>query len=726
VVSEKTLSFDEVLSGINSGKNGEDQAEDEVRKLPKEFVEMLKSLDRLLSIGSYYQSGHERYQEVAREAFAAVTSVMGPNKALYIEVAKEGFWIEDAFLEAEAREVHRLHEILEPLNIAEVEITKEVSAEDLHQAMTALKQQHNNLGAVDSYKEVTIHGLPDTFRTTDRSLYVRTRGRNRGPTGTRDLAEAMGDFREIPDAMLVDTPEGQSLEREFLNIVGTIMQTGDPTKLKDAESDEERDRIISEWIPDSKVKAIKAILRSLERTNSDPMMLESLIGHAQKALELIGDPLLVEMVFQRLRKEAADRASSSKLLLENRPKPRNPKKRPIKYTMTTEQMTEVIDGLAEIAEFPEDLVSPAAADTLGVCVQVLAVAPTEDLVVGVGQTIYQILSAADLADDTVSVLGDALAAVTLVREESAVDFAVPMFTVPLRRYHPELLGPTWNRAWEAMGNPEQQERAWPHVVNDILLGMKWEDPAQRFQLYEGITAFDIDPCPSLLDRLESLQAMREEHIERDIFHAPAPLLYPVHRVLLSCSMGREHGEGLQERLIHQRANHLADTMLMAMGDFKLGNKAIYNAILVQGMDKAPGKLITEAASRLLRSSIKRLAKEERQVPWLPDAIRWLGRLDLKNARKMLELIRDEKKFIFFPVWPAECREAAQDALDGVMMPVRQAPPMTDMEDDEVDAVDDVPVERPEPVFEDASPAAALASQRRINNAEDHDTTEEQE
>ena len=66
-------------------------------------------------------------------------------------------------------------------------------------------------------------------------------------------------------------------------------------------------------------------------------MLESLIGHAHQALEMTGDPLLVEMVFQRLRKEAADRQSTSKLLLENRPKP-SPKKRAIKYTMSADQL----------------------------------------------------------------------------------------------------------------------------------------------------------------------------------------------------------------------------------------------------------------------------------------------------------------------------------------------------------------------------------------------------
>ena len=343
-MTKKPLNFDDIL-GV-----GQEQEEQEVRKLPKEFVNLLLALDRLLSIGSYYQTGHERYQEVAREAFNSITSAIGPNKSLEIEISKEGFWIEDGFLEKDAREGKRLHEIFDPLNIAEIAFDRHVSSDDLHQAMTVLKQHHNNLSGADSYKEVTIHGLPDTVTTTDRSLYVRTRGRNNGPSGTRDLMEAMGDFHEIPDAMLVDTPEGQALERDFLGIISGIMQNGDPTKLNDAHDDEARDELISEWIPDGKVKAIKAILRSLERTNSDPMMLESLIGHAQKALELTGDPLLVEMVFQRLRKESADRASSSKLLLENRPKPRSSKKRPIKYTMSTEELVTIFDELEDAVQ----------------------------------------------------------------------------------------------------------------------------------------------------------------------------------------------------------------------------------------------------------------------------------------------------------------------------------------------------------------------------------------
>jgi hypothetical protein len=198
--------------------------------------------------------------------------------------------------------------------------------------------------------------------------------------------------------------------------------------------------------------------------------------------------------------------------------------------------------------------------------------------------------------------------------------------------------------------------------------MPWEDPPLRFRLYEDVSAFDVTPCPGLLTRLEELPALRDEHMSDDLFRAPAPLLYPVHRVLMNCSLAREHGERLQERLMHQRANRLSDVLLMAMGDFKLANKAVFQAILQQGMDKQPTPVMCDVAGRLLGAAIKRLTREDMTAPWLPEALRWLPRLNEKKARPLLERVLNERRFFFFPLWPADCRQAAREALDNVAMP----------------------------------------------------------
>ena len=69
------------------------------------------------------------------------------------------------------------------------------------------------------------------------------------------------------------------------------------------------------------ILSIKDILNSLAKTNSDPMMFESLISHAQSALEMTGDAELVELIFERLRKDT-NIPKKTKPLLASRPSPR--------------------------------------------------------------------------------------------------------------------------------------------------------------------------------------------------------------------------------------------------------------------------------------------------------------------------------------------------------------------------------------------------------------------
>ena len=181
-MSKNTMNLDDVLDQVKGKAEGD---EEEVRPLEEQYVQLLLALDRLLTVGQYYQPGHDRYKEVVQEAFQALRVALGPRRSLPVEVAKDGFWVEGGFLEKEAREGRRLHEMFDPLNIAEIEFHQDVTPEELHHGMGVLKQNLANLSAADSYKEMTIHGMPDTVVVTDRSLYVRTRGRGRGPAGVR-------------------------------------------------------------------------------------------------------------------------------------------------------------------------------------------------------------------------------------------------------------------------------------------------------------------------------------------------------------------------------------------------------------------------------------------------------------------------------------------------------------------------------------------------------------
>lgn len=629
--------------------------------LSTEHAELFLALDRLLSIGSYYTPDHARYQEVAREAHAAIMHNLAGGASLEIECTTEGFYVHDVFIEGNQRETRRVFEMMCVLNIALLEIQAVATAGDLHEAVTTLKQHQVAYAGAKDYEDIEIEGLPDTITTISQRLHVRTKDRTSGPGGTRPRAGS-ADHYIIPDANLVATPEGQKLEREFLGIISGIMQNGDPTRLKDLDSDEARDEALRLWVSDSAIHAIKEIMGALKKTNSDPMILEHLIGHAQAALELTGDPALVELVFGHLRKETGVKSDKPKPLLSNRPKPKNPKKRAVKYTMTPDQMNDIIAELNEAAVIPDDLLGPSTADCLGICTQVLCSAPTDQTAQGVGSTIFRILSVETIPDEDLRISVSALTTILKTGSRDTADMAMPMFFSPLRKFHPRHLGPVWLKVWKSLVEIDHKRLAWPHLVNELLLGVEWEDPAQKLALFESLSRVGVGDGEEMLERLEELRALREKMLAPDLFHAPAPLLYPVHIVLLGSTMSREHGPKLHERLTHQRAHRLANLLISIMGEYKQSNKLIYQAILEQGVAEKIIPKLRDLGSRLLRTTVTNLPPLLRNEQWVDEAVSWLGRLDAKRADPVLNRIIKEKKYFFWPVWPAECRRAAREVL----------------------------------------------------------------
>jgi hypothetical protein len=625
--------------------------------LSDEHKELFRALDQLITIGSYYTPEHARYQEVARQAHAAIRNNLAGAAVLEIECSSDGLWVHDDFIAGDLPETHRVFELINDLNIGLLEIRAEVTSDDLHEAITSLKYHRVTYAGKQNYEEIEIAGLPETFTTTTQSLHVRTKDSRRGPSGGNS------DPFFIPEANLVATPEGQQLERDFLGAISGILRSSDPTKLKDLESDEARDEIVGQWVSDSAIHTIHQIMGALKKTNSDPMVMEHLIAHAQAALQLSGDPELVELVFERLRKETGLKSDKPQNLLSNRPKPKNPrKKRAIKYTMTPDQMNGIIDELAEAAVIPEDLLGPSSADCIGICTQVLCSAPTDQMAQGIGSTLFRILSVDDLPAEDLRVSISALNTILKTGSRDTVDMAMPMFFSPLRKFHPLKLGPAWLGVWKSLVEIDHKRLAWPHLVNELLLGVQWEDPTQKLALYESLSKINVGDGEEMLERLEELQALREKIMAPDLFHAPAPLLYPVHIVLLGSSLSREHGPKLHERLTHQRANRLANLLVSIMGEYKQSNKMIYLAILEQGVGEKIEPRLRDLGSRLLKSTVMNLPPELRDEDWVAQAVYWLGRLEIKRADSLLNTILKEKKWFFWPVWPGECRQAAKEIL----------------------------------------------------------------
>jgi hypothetical protein len=234
---------------------------------------------------------------------------------------------------------------------------------------------------------------------------------------------------------------------------------------------------------------------------------------------------------------------------------------------------------------------------------------------------------------------------------------------PMRLLRPEKLGWLWLAVWEGLLDREQKEAAWPFLVNDMLLGIRWDDDAGRLQLYSELTDLDTRDRLDLLARLETMPALRDKTAPGDIFDAPAPLLYPVYRLLLRSSLSEQFGPRLLTRLAIQDAHPLVSQLLSSLGHYDRGHVKLYQAMLDQGVGERVTTALADQAGRYLRGIVTRLDDSELALPWVPGAIAWLSRLRVGGAKEILRDIVEDRRWLFIPVWPGEAREAAREALE---------------------------------------------------------------
>lgn len=632
--------------------------------LAPEHEALLLALDRMLTTGTYYPPGHAQYVAVAEQCASAVGQAMQGQTSIKIEVTTEGLSLGGASVNGEERCARRLHELLEPLNQALLEIHAGATTEELHQGLFTLKEHHKKLVATRDYQEIEIEGMPETVTVMGRSLYVRIMNGN-GPEQTDSPINEYFDPNLIPDTALVPTPSGQMLERDFLAVVQGLIKCGDLEKMRELmdADDDKVSEILGTWVPDFAIKTIKEILEALDRTNSDPMLLQHLIAHAQSALALTGDADVVELVFEKLRKE--NTKPKSQPLLEKRPKPKN---KPTRFTLSRAELRSLIDEVQVTADEKQteesDLVSPSNADCLGICIQVMHVAPTKQLADGIAASLRTVLGAQELGDVEKGIITKALVSVFKNDAAETTDLIASMLSLPVRRSHLKELGPLWLTVWQGLETLIEKERAWPYIVNDLLMGLEWPDHALKIELYEALSSIAVNERSDLLKKLETLRALQEKILAPDLFHARAPLLYGVHQLLMNSSLAEMHGPQMHQRLAYQKAHPMVSVLLDGFTGYNQAHRNAYQAILAQGVKGEIEEDLQEITIRHLKGTLSRLPAERRNEPWVADAIRLYGQMGGGNARPVIELILKEKKFFVWPAWPKSCRQVARDVLAG--------------------------------------------------------------
>jgi hypothetical protein len=630
---------------LNQKINSEQICDLSGKALQSDAVVLLKSLDKLLTLGAYYSTSHEQYLLAAEEAAVAIGGAIAPRAALALEITSEGLMILGQHIDPHHRNVRQVHELLVPLNIARLEVGAKVTAADLRQALAALHKHKLLLGKSNTFKEIVIEDLPPTVRSVSRSVLQNDRAAEEAVKGLAAVQEMMDEWSK-DSGLGANQQESERLAREFLQMVGEILDNLEKAQAQDLIAGHEGG---SAALSRDDFAALRQALKRLVEVNPSPKTLLQLINHARSALEMSRNSGQADLVFRILRKD---------ILAEPEPRPRGKdgKPREVKYQLSVQELVDQVGALQDDEDSARDPEKRAAENHLAICLNLLDSDPPEAL----RQSLLEALGGLfkdhppdlDYLSPCLNALEKALESGFAGRAESLLVGIVEA----LRKGQPDRVGALW------LGLKQNSRREdffllWPHLVNDLLLGLGQVGNENRRVLLEWAGSISSREALAQLQRLEDLPALKSDKAASDIFKAPLTATQAVHAALARTRLAVWLGRGIHASMKARPFSPLVRALMPAMGDHQASNLDFYLELMAQARTRQLSGELRLKCAVLLLGLLDGLPASRRTESWVPGALGELVKLDTVEAAPLIQNVLNARRWIFWRAWPPACRQA---------------------------------------------------------------------
>ncbi len=638
--------------------------------LRADAVEFLTTLDRLLTVGTYYAVDHEQYLRAVEEACAHLVRAISPRLAMSVEIAAKGLLIEGQVVDPHQRLVRKVHDLLVPLNIARLELSRDLTPDDLRAALATLQAQRLKLGQSEGFHQIVITDLPPTVSIASRK--IGTGGEPSLPAGLlggRDETAASDAGTDAGTDGGAGTAAGtapglSALAHDLLSLAEQLLGV---LAAADATPGGPGERNRARPVSLERLATLRGALQRLVEARPDPAQLLRLIRQAEAALELGGDPAKVDLAFRVICRELGTEATGDQEL----PAPALTEN----LAFTAGMLTRACEELAARNVPVAPPLPSARRDVLAVTLNLLAEAPSEPLRSRCLAALEAGLARGALGPEELAAVA-ANCAFAVHRGTDTADRVLPPVLTAIRRHHSGQLAALWERLRPA--DAAARLTLWPHLVNDLLLGL---DPAPQsavMTLWVEANAIDagkaaepaVEPAADLaaqlatrLGRLESLADEGAAARLGDLLLIPAARVANVLTVLMGSRLAGRVGPLLHQALQRGQGGDLARVLTSALGDYDPAHRRFYTDLAHELAAEAPSPRFARQAAGTLLQTLAELTPAERREAWTAEAIAWLPALAGVAARPLLDRIVDERRFVVLKAWPTACRAAAREARD---------------------------------------------------------------
>ncbi|MBM4129566.1 hypothetical protein FJ250_00850 [bacterium] len=608
------------------GTNGETILDTAGQPVPAHVSAFVRALDRLLTVSAYYADGHDQHLRAIATAAEAMTAAIGARPWLALEVSAAGLIVDGVTVDPRQRGARQVHDLLVALDIANLSFSPRMTAPDLRAALSALQAHRLARHQAHSFRALALEGLPPTVCAANRRLQATGQ---LGPAATGTDEARTGDQVQAG--------------AELLDVLRRIVSGREPG---DRAPDSGQHRPLDLSAED--LEAIRDGVRRLLARDPGAGELSALLGLAAQALELGGAPAAMRLAFAQLSRRVAPSAASTS----------TPAPRPDEHARSVGDLSRLVADLAARAPAIGDPAVESRRDQVAICFRLLANGARDESFAP-ALTALEAGCAATRPDPAEAALyAAALRWLATTAAASDIDRALPPLLAGLRAAQPDLPARIWAAVAEEI-EPPALSSLWPHLVNDVALGLEPAEPSAIERCCRLAGSLDAAEAVRQAPRFLALPGARRAVVPREVFLLPPQRSFGLHAALLKGAAAARHATNLLRELRRRPPDELTGIVLAALDGVGAVDAGLLLEILREGGRSEASPDFRSFAATLLTDTVEALPAERRGEAWVVSALAWLARNAPNRAGELLNRVDSQRNLLLRPAWPEACRVAAR-------------------------------------------------------------------
>lgn len=611
------------------------------------LTEFTHCLHRVAKIGNYYPAGHAIVDQAAAAFLVILGKIAHANSTVLLEVEDDCLLVDTNRVETNTKSKTELLKILQEAAIGSILISRHATIDETLEFVRLILSHRGKFRYSSNFSQSDLSTMPDSFKVQAKQFLVDKTAVISSQTDL-DSENALNNILEaLEDKGLTKTQTAQcrsllnSLQKSYRPIVAsnsTIQFTWNDVQ-----------NLLLNVIRNKPVRTGQGG----NRVQNDINTLTTIFGHLETTSE---DP------------KTKDSIGFLISLIKSKPMPMNkgnkfkPKKRTADQApeLSIKELQHYIDKAALPPAILKKLSQTDKAEEVGFLLQLLQQNQTSEAMRTLNRFLQDIFNRPLTPKEKISLLESTRLFFTLNLNNRLKAILPSLVLIMRQSNHFSSL----NFLSQLLKNVSKQQLLllWPIIVNEMMAVGMGEKPKIYMHLLLTCSQLSWQEMMQQKERLEKFDSFQK--------HRAAAALYPgatqENNLLFSFLLSTSLKKTVYQTILPVLKKTPPDPLASAVFPFLLDEEnhlTFLHLYFAHDKRKPLAPSLRKLTGAILLEGLSHLPEESMEEPWVLQSILYCGQTPVEGMSEMLNSIINTKKMLIMFLWPTQCRQAAQKALN---------------------------------------------------------------